>query len=71
LPILRCPETGERLIQAAATFGDAPMKDFVEFWRNPRSCDTSVVWHLFFRLPRNVQSRIAAGFEALGRKRSA
>ena len=55
--------------EAATIFGDAPMKDFAEFWRNPRSCETSPVWHLFFRLPRSVQSRIAAGFEALARKR--
>lgn len=54
--------------EAAAAFSDAATKDLAEFWRNPASRDGSELWKLFYRLPPSIQHRLAAGWEALGRK---
>ncbi len=55
--------------EAGNAFAEARLREFAEFWRDPESRQSSEIWKLFERLPPNVQRKLAAGWEAIGRKR--
>lgn len=55
--------------EAGDAFAEARLRELAEFWRNPESRESSELWRLFERLPPTVQRKLAAGWEAIGRKR--
>ncbi len=54
--------------EAAMQFGKSTLLELLEFWRNAQSRNSSELWKSFERLPPEVQHRLAAGWEAIGRK---
>jgi SAM-dependent methyltransferase/uncharacterized protein YbaR (Trm112 family) len=54
--------------EAGDAFAEARLGELAEFWRNSEARESSELWKLFERLPPIIQRKLAAGWEAIGRK---
>ena len=48
---------------AAQTFRESPLSDFIQFWRDPET-RKSPTWRQFYELPSEIQHKFAAGWQA-------
>ncbi len=52
---------------AAASFRDARLGEFMNFWRDAET-RKSPTWHMFYELPPAIQGQFAAGWGAVAKK---